>query len=491
MLCIPILGPTYKDVKEQLVSAHKKADLVELRLDCFESLDRRALEELKKEFPIPWIFTLRKASHGGLYQGSEEKRLLDIQFLAALHPAYFDLEYDISSAFFEEFERKFPTIKRIVSYHNFESTPLELEEILKEMQKRPAQLFKIATMARSSLDAIRMILFVKNAKTNMIGICMGEQGILTRILSPLMGNFFTFASLHENLKIAPGQLSIDELLDVYHYRALNSQTSLYALIGDPVDKSIGHLAHNAVFEVQHKNAVYVKIPLKEHELSEFFEKAEALGFRGLSVTRPHKEKVLQYLDKIDEEAQLIGAVNTIVFEKGRLTGYNTDAKGALDAIENKVKVAKKRVVVLGAGGAAKAIIYETLKRGAEVVVLNRSEKKADDLAEYFGKDKALLTGGLEALSKHFKEGYDILINTTPDPMPINPEWIIPGSFVMDIMVYPQYSAFLSVAQQKKCCLIFGYEMWINQALVQQKLWFKDSIDLVFSQKTMEKIYGIK
>jgi 3-dehydroquinate dehydratase/shikimate dehydrogenase len=321
----------------------------------------------------------------------------------------------------------------ILSYHNFEHTPDNLEQILEAMQRvSRAKFYKIATMTRSSLDALKMLLFMRK-NPGVIGICMGELGHLTRILGPVVGCPIMYTSSSNPIL---GQIPLDVLLDVYHFHKLNMETPLYGLIGDPVSQSPGHLYHNLQMQGR---GVYVKIPLKSSELSSFFQYARELPFQGLSVTIPHKEAVVPFLDEMDEEARKIGAVNTICFTDGKLQGYNTDGRAALQLMG---QVKGKKVFILGAGGAARAVAYTATEKGAEVTIWNRTRERAQRLAEEFGCSYGLI------------ENYDILVNTTPLPMPIKPQGLCPGARVIDLCLKTQG----------------GLEVYFTQAELQRILW---------------------
>jgi len=408
----------------------------------------------------------------------------------------------------------------ILSYHNFEETPTDLEAILSLMQAREATLYKIATMAHSTLDALRMLEFVRS-HPNVIGICMGPLGQITRILAPVFGTPIMYASIEstpnpvepvakpqfwpdpalfgqdsdsspttyfqssmsicEETRPAQkssglgskasfatdslGQVPLQTLLNTYHFRTLHPKTPLFGLIGDPVDVSIGHIFHNTAVP----KAVYVKMAVKPSELGLFLAYAKKLNFRGLSVTMPLKESVIPYLDAIDPEAERMGAVNTLLFQDGKIKGFNTDGKGALAALGEVRASCKtpfgrksalfqpdsdftanclsllgyvnlrpnrtgrkitefasrsecynwligKKIVIIGAGGASKAIAYALRSARAVVTVANRTPKE-----------------GVVPLHQ-IPEDYDILINATPNPMPIDASKIIPGSTVMDICI---------------------------------------------------------
>jgi 3-dehydroquinate dehydratase / shikimate dehydrogenase len=357
-------------------------------------------------------------------------------------PRYIDIDWKAKTL---------PAGDVIVSYHNFEETP-DLEAVLKMLQEaHHAPFYKIATMARSTLDSLRMMDFLQR-HLNIIGLCMGDLGTVTRICAPIFQVPIMYAPLHEEDKNAPGQLLADQLCGIYHFRSLNPETRIFALIGDPVHRSIGHLFHNDAFRTQGRNAVYVKLTVKTNELADFLTAIKKLPFSGLSVTAPLKEAIIPYLDAIDPKAQAIGAVNTITINNGKLTGFNTDGDAALDALGD---VRGKKLVVLGAGGAAKAIIYMAVQRGAHVTVVNRTQEKAQAIAGQFGcQCSPVLTD------------YDILINATSSEMPI--QEIQPGKRVMDIALYE--TEFLKEARRKGCACMDGFPMYFAQAEAQQMIW---------------------
>lgn len=349
---------------------------------------------------------------------------------------------------FIDIDWKTPTVHDtplIISSHNFEETPKDLEAHLSYMQKQKADLYKIATMASSTLDALRMLDFVRR-HPNVIGICMGPLGSITRILAPVFQTPIMYAS-KDNLPNHLGQLSLDTLLNVYHFRKLNPSTKLFGLIGDPVDQSIGHIFHNDAFRQASQNAVYVKMVIKPDELAEFLDYAKKLKFSGLSVTMPLKEAILPHLDAIDPEAQAIGAVNTLSFKDGKIKGFNTDASGALKALGPCLG---KKAVLLGSGGVSKAIAYALKKAGAEVVIASRTPKEGCITFD------------------QIPTRYEILINATPHPMPLSSEKIVAQTTVMDVSI--KETTLLHEARAKGCVCISGYLLYLHQALEQQLIW---------------------
>jgi 3-dehydroquinate dehydratase/shikimate dehydrogenase len=343
----------------------------------------------------------------------------------------------------------------IVSYHNYEETP-DLEAVLKILQQAhpKAHFYKIATMATSTLDSLRMLDFLQK-HPKIIGLCMGELGAITRISAPIFHVPIMYAPLCEEDINAPGQIIVDQLQEIYHFSQLNPETKIFGLIGDPVHRSPGHLYHNDVFRKKTRNGVYVKMVVRPSELSDFIDFSKKLPFGGLSVTAPLKEAVIPFLDEIDPVSREQGAINTLVFKKGKIFGYNTDGDAALDVLSD---VIHKTIVILGAGGAAKAIAYSAVQRKAEVVIVNRTADKARSLAESLG------CGWSQTIPK-----YDILINATSVSMPIDEDDLVQGKTVMEIALYE--TEFLKAARRKGCQAIDGMPMYLKQAAAQQELWF--------------------
>jgi len=316
-------------------------------------------------------------------------------------------------------------------------------------------------MAKSSNDALRLLLFARN-HPGTSAIPMGEKGEFGRLLGKIVGNPVDYTVLQGQMSTGPGQIFAQELIETYNYPFLNRQTAIYGLIGDPVAKSRGHIHHNQVFRERNVKALYIKMIVRPEELELFIRYAKEIGIRGLSVTIPLKEKILPFVDEMDETTARIGAVNTLLFTNGRLYGTNTDAAGAVDAIEKQEIVRGKKVVLLGAGGAARAIAFEAKWRGAQVVILNRTLPRAEELAAAVGAE----AGSLEEVPADA----DILINCTPDPMPIDPDRIPKNSLAMDIVTSPRETEFLQEALARHCRVVYGDEMWLNQAQAQTRFW---------------------
>ncbi len=449
---------TYPDIPKDYPPA---VEGFELRLDYLPEIRLETIDWFLGASPRPVMLTLRKASHGGKFQGTEAERERKIEELLALKPPFFDLEGDMKPQFIEEAIRKYPQTHFVLSHHDFEKTPENLPGIYHSLIRFNPFACKIAAMAHSSIDALKMLLFAKT-HPKASAICMGEKGEFARIAGKIMGNPVDYAVLKGHPATAPGQLTVEDLAGIYHYPSLNQDTALYGLIGNPVAKSPGHIHHNGVFRKRNVNALYIKMAVEPEELPAFIPLAKEIGFKGLSVTIPLKEKIIPFIDELDEKTRRIGAANTLRFEGGRIFGTNTDGQGALDALEKHGKVHGKKIVLLGAGGAARGIAFEAAARKARLVILNRTLARAEELAKEVGGE----AGSLEEVPSDA----DILVNCSPDPMPVTPDKIPPNALVMDIVIVPKETPFLTEALLRGCRVVFGDEMFLNQAAGQTKFW---------------------
>ena len=298
----------------------------------------------------------------------------------------------------------------------------------------PAKLYKLATFAHSTLDALRMLLTVRHLRSkgrNVIGLCMGAFGHITRVFSPI-----TYA--HLGSPTAPGQLSAYELKNIYRYP---QKEPWFGLIGDPIEQSISHLTHN-------KHLPFVKMQIQPQELNQALDLIKALPFQGLAVTIPHKEQVIP--------GQVI---NTLVRKGNGFIGANTDGIGALDVLGKNVQ--NKHIALLGAGGCASAIAKVFIDSGARLKIYNRAPKIIEGLPT-----KSLLKP---------LEPYDILINATSCGMlstdcPLRDDQILPGKTVFETITKPEETTLLNLAKAKGCTLYRGKDLFLAQAKYQFKLW---------------------
>ena len=323
MICVSIGRSRHKHMlAEHRHLAEQGARLVELRLDYIST--RVNLQRLLVDRPTPVIATYRREADGGKFAGSEEQRMMMIREAIASGVDYIDLEDDIARNV-----PRYGATKRIVSHHNFHNTPDDIGELHAKMAAMDADVVKIATMANRPSDNVRMLELVKSADVPTVGMCMGDIGTPSRILGARFGAPFTYATFHHERTLAPGQLSFQQMTDIYGYEAIGPDTDVYGVIADPVGHSLSPVIHNAAFRELGLNAVYVPFRVPSDALAEFMSDAPRLGLKGLSVTMPHKEAIAAHLTKVDPAAEGIAAVNTVVPRGDEVVGYNTDCHAAM------------------------------------------------------------------------------------------------------------------------------------------------------------------
>jgi len=417
----------------------------ELRVDAFSSTEELAkMAAVIKSTGHPWILT---------GPGRDLSEMV-IQWRST----YCDLPIGTPS---RQIEKIAASTQVILSYHNFEETPADLSELLLSMQHPPAKLYKIACKANSTLDMLRLMVFSRS-HPDVSCIAMGELGSPCRILGPIVGNTLNYAPVG-NTDPRLGQIGARDLHETYRFSKLNGETKIYALLGNPVTRSPGHIFHNEAFG-EKKNAVYIKLHLEREELASFWKLVPELPFRGFSVTMPFKETVQPHLFSVEEEAFFIGAVNTVfVRPDGKWIGLNTDASGALTAIQAKLGHIPNRIAVLGSGGAAKAIVYALAGQGARIEIYSRNVAKAAALV----RDPIHTTlRPLQELSDF--SHLDLLINTLPPEVTLS-QFGRPKA-IMDVSTSLPDSPLIQWAREEKIPYITGYDMFVQQARLQQEAW---------------------
>jgi 3-dehydroquinate dehydratase/shikimate dehydrogenase len=503
-LCVPIMVESAEQALADAFAAQQAgADLVEFRLDRFTD-DRDAAVKLVDNCPLPTIVTIRPDWEGGEYDGDDATRIALIEFLGTTctGPAYFDVElatYDRSANLRQKVmlvvdheNQPRPTdTGLILSSHDFQGRPADLLRRVKAMTEfGSCRVVKLAWFARSLRDNLEAFEIIRDRHKPTIALCMGEFGLMSRVLAKKFGALLTFAASDADHGTAPGQPTIDELKTLYRWNALNQGTQVFGVIGDPVGHSMSPAIHNVGFDAVNYNGVYLPMripPEYEHfkaTVGSFLNFAP-LDFRGASVTIPHKRNLLRFVGEsggeIEPLAAKIGAANTLtVRDNGSLYASNTDYAAALDSVCDAMGLERaalkaKRVAVLGAGGAARAVVAGFSAYEAEVTVYNRTLDKANALAQTFDAHSAKLADIQSA-------DYDILINCTPigmhphvdaapfdftsDPSPATSS----PRVVFDTIYNPVETKLLREAKAAGCTTVSGVEMFVRQAAAQFTLW---------------------
>jgi 3-dehydroquinate dehydratase/shikimate dehydrogenase len=493
MICVTIGRGRHSSLAEEWKSAAEAGvDLVELRVDCLRR--EPDLKRILKARPTPAVFTIRRGVDGGLWRGKEDKRQQLLREAIAAGVDYVDLEVDIAGKI-----RRFGKTKRIISYHNMKTTPVDVEDMADQCAEFDPDVVKIATSATTVAEASRVLHLATKAKGPMIPIAMGEVGVFTRILARKFGAPFTYAGFNPERVFAAGMLQHGILRHDFAYEKIDANTEIYGVMGDPIEQSLSPVVHNAAFRELGLNKVMVPFMVPPSDLPNFFNELLWLDLKGCSVTIPHKETIIPLLQQKENAVERTGSCNTVVFTAdGQRVGYNTDYRAAMDSLEFALEgresdeslspLLDKQVLVLGAGGVARSIAFGLARRGANVSITNRHDDRATRLAEEVGCRS--VTWSMRASTVA-----DVIVNATPvgmhpnvDDTPLPPgAFSRAGMLVFDTIYHPENTMMLKLARERGCKTVTGADMFIRQAAIQFKLYTgRDApIDLMHDSLTLK------
>ncbi len=477
MICVTIGCGSHK----RMISEHQKLAedgirLTELRLDFLRKTPD--FQRLLKNRPTPVIVTVRRTQDGGHWMGDEESRLRVLRTAIVEGADYVDLELDTAKKI-----PRYGKTKRIVSYHNFDETPQDLQQIAKTLLAADPDMIKIVTKANTVSDLFRMMDFLKwrtlsSPKVPMIAFCMGELGVPSRILCKKFGSPMTYGTFSEKRVLAPGMIYYKTLRDLYHFDEINAETEVYGVVAHPVQHSLSPLIHNSSFRAAGLNKVYLPFCVPPEEFSFFIDNVHELGIRGLSITIPHKVAAIEKLTQLDPAVEEINACNTIICNGNHRIGYNTDYLAATLCIEMALgrkpnapsPLEGRSVMVMGAGGAGMAVAYGLSRKGARIILTDIDDALAEKRAAQYGYEFA-------PWNMRHSFVVQILANCTPvgmypkvDECPITKDALRGGMYVFDAVYNPERTFLLRQAQERECYIIPGLEMFIGQACLQYKLF---------------------
>ncbi len=480
------------------------ADAVELRLDALASAVESLVDWASAQAPGRVIATCRSAAEGGASSRPADERLAALAPFAA-NGVRIDFEW-ASTRSLPGFQTQVsawhpPGASRgvarlILSSHAFDGGVSDPAALLQAISNQPNVIPKLAWMPADICDSIEALSLMRTARVPSIVICMGETGLMSRVLTPKVGGFATYCSTAGGAT-APGQVDLATMLTQYRWASIDADTRVLGVIGWPVAHSLSPAIHNAALARADINAVYLPLAVRPDgsTLERFLDAClanEWLGALGFSVTAPHKTRVLNYLGtRVDERAQRIGAVNTVVVTEGGYFGYNTDYDGVLRALTRGLAcpvddLDGERVLVLGAGGAARAAVAALRDHGAEVAVCGRSADRSGRLAGDFNCRAV-------AWDERDRQAGAILINCTsvgmwPDTetSPLAEAAIGRYDVVFDAVYNPIHTRLLRTAAEAGCRVISGTDMFVEQAAEQFRLWTGQVPDRTLMQREVQE-----
>lgn len=514
MICVTIARERHRHVlAEHHHLAKLGADLVEIRLDYIQT--RIDMKRLFHDRPTPIVATYRREQDGGLYKGPEANRIIMLRNAIVEGVDYVDLEEEAATQI-----PRYGKTKRIISYHNFEETPEDLESIFERLANLDPDVVKICTMANSLEDSWRMLDFVerKSKVLPTVGFCMGDYGIPSRVLCQAFGSPFTYACVDAKSAAAPGQIPFEILKRQYRADLLKRDVQVYGVVADPVGHSLSPLIHNSAFASEQRNdCVYLPFRVPAGQLENFLDGTRRLlNLRGLSVTIPHKVDILPYLTQADTSVQIIGACNTVRIDGDRLLGTNTDYQGAMSSIADVLKddilrhldwtepnddpetgepistpLTGRSALVLGSGGVGKALAFGLARRGAEIFLTDAQFDRAEQLAD------RLTQAGYTAHAVEWKDrhstGAQFLLNCTPIGMspnvsesPFDEAALKASMVVFDAVYNPEETLLLRQAKNCGCATISGQFMFVLQAALQYKYFLNEEPPVDLMRKVVQK-----
>jgi 3-dehydroquinate dehydratase / shikimate dehydrogenase len=457
-----------------LSGAHPPRTL-ELRLDYLHSARQRSalLRWVSRQRRRPaLIATCRRREAGGEFAGTVEAEIAILAEAVRAGCQWCDVEIESAGGVRRgELRDALAPARLLISAHDFRRVPRDLRRSIAQLDRAGGDAVKIAAACRSFADASRLLASVRGRR-DMVVIPMGEAAVGVRLLALREGGALAYAPVGR--ATAPGQFSLEATRKVYRLdrrfgrtqRGPTTRTRVYGVIGDPIAHSLSPLMHNAAFAARGTDALFVPFPVRD--LADFIAFAKSHGLAGFSVTLPHKQRILRYLDRCDRLAAEVGAVNTVAIRGGRLYGYNTDYVGVLRAIEKRMVLRQARVLLVGAGGAARAAAFALARAGAAVAICARRPVAARALARAVGGD----TVDRRALRR---ESFDAILNCTPVGMhpgggsPLRSDELN-CRVVMDLIYRPLRTELLRRAARRGIETISGLDMFVAQGAAQWELW---------------------
>ena len=487
-VCVAIAASNPAEMVQKADLVVRDNPFIEFRLDYLSNpaLGLAKLKTFVEFHPEALIVaTCRRAVTGGKFRGSIASEIDLLVKAANIGCHLVDVELETAAQLKpSDFNRLRRSANLILSYHDFRGTK-KLEETFAKMKEYPADFIKVVTTANSLYDNVVMMKFLEKYSHahSLIGLCMGEQGVISRVLCVRAGSQFTFAAANPGEETAPGQLTARALRETFRIDQVDAATRVYGVAGDPVAHSLSPAMLNTAFRRENVNAVYLALHAKTME--DLMVCVQDIPIAGLSITMPYKEQALKQLDKSDPWTAKVGACNTLVrSQDGNLYGFNTDVNGVVRPLEIRIRLQGARILVLGAGGAARAAVFGLKERGADVYILNRTPAAAQKLAKQ-ARAKAINRTMLKKLE------FDVIINATPagmesnrDPLPLS-EQEMKAKYFFEMVYSPAETKMMKIARDRGMHVIPGSEMFVQQGARQFEIWTGKPAPLLEMQRVVD------
>lgn len=473
-ICVAITGATPAEMLENAEAIVRENHFVEFRLDYLANPAgalSRIRQFLYERSEVTAIATCRRATTGGKFKGTIAAELEILEKAAQAGCQIVDVELQTAEhmkpAQMKHLRGRGAAL--IISWHDFEGTR-ELDAIFQRIQPFQPEFIKIVSTAKALSDNVAMMRFLERRRdeANLIGISMGDQGTISRVLGLRAGSVFTFASAQAGEETGPGQIDARTLREAWRIGQIDASTKVYGVAGNPVRHSLSPLMQNIAFRRETVNAVF--LPLQTTRINDLLTLTREVPLHGLAVTMPFKSEIMKHLERTDALSEKIGACNTVVRgQDGKLYGFNTDVAAVVRPLERRLPLKGAKVLVLGAGGAARAAVFGLVDKGAEVLVCNRTAEEGKKLARQ-AKAKTIRR---ELLTK---TSFDAIVNATPVGMKgVKPATLlepkeINARLVFDLVYNPIETPLIRMAREKGLPVVTGVEMFVHQGARQFEIW---------------------
>jgi 3-dehydroquinate dehydratase / shikimate dehydrogenase len=473
-ICVAITGANPAEMLENAEQVVRENHFVEFRLDYLAN-PLAILPKLKtflyERGEVTAIATCRRTATGGKFKGTINAELEVLEKAAQVGCHLIDVELQTAEHMKPAQMKKLRShgAALIVSYHDFEATR-DLDKIFDRILPFQAEFVKIVSTAKTLADNVTMMRFLdrRRDEANLVGIVMGDQGTISRVLGLRAGSVFTFAAPQVGAETGPGQIDARTLREAWRIDQIDASTKVYGVAGNPVRHSLSPLMHNIGFRRETVNAVF--LPLQTTRVNDLLTLVREVPLHGLAVTMPFKSEIIKHLEKTDVLSEKIGACNTVVrAQDGKLYGFNTDVAAIVRPLERRLPLNGAKILVLGAGGAGRAAVFGLAEKGAEVFVWNRTAETAKKLARQ-AKAKTIKREQIA------KSSFDVIVNATPIGMRgVKPASLLEPKelntrLVFDLVYNPIDTPLIRMAREKGLPVVTGVEMFVHQGARQFEIW---------------------
>ncbi len=471
MICISLAQASRRMALADMLNASRQCDLIEVRLDCFEKTPDIA--ELLANKPKPAIMSCRRPKDGGNWSGSEEERLTLLRQCIVAKADYVEIELDVADQI-----RRFPPAKRVITYTDLQETPRDIGEIYAECQSKSPDVIKLVMNARTPEEAWPLLQLVARQTTPTVVLGIGKPGIMLSVLGKKIGTPWTYAALEKGMESYPGQPSVRELRDIYHYESIGKGTRFLGVTGFGETEFAKVAAFNSLFA--HQQANVRCLPLGVGSLPIFRKIMDSVKLTGVSVDAEHQDALVGLATMLSPEAETARGVDLLLPGEQGWVGYYTAFNAILSALESALAektpgdnpLQGKILMLVGVNSSTRAIGAAARERGARLIIASHRKEAAHELAQAlecrFVQWEALYSTMHDCVVVCADEREHVKAKAGAADGGLHPGFLKPGMVVMDLTA-ARPTPFLAAAKQRGCRAVLPAEILPEQLARQASL----------------------